>query len=878
VKLHRLEITGIGPFAGTETVDFDRLDESGVFLLTGRTGSGKTTVLDAVSYAIFGSIPRDADGAAVVSHHRRLETTPGVLLEATVGGTRTRVHRSPQHERPVKKGEGTTTEGQSLLVERHSRGEWEPVTGKWREGNEWLEERIGMTADQFNQVVMLPQGEFSKFLDASAHDRRVLLQRLFPGADLAWLESWLKERATTAARERDAKLEEISNHFQRVLPVVRDLAGEDEDPLPDHGDRDVTARWIETTGTRLAGIAGDAEQARLKAHDAWDRSAAALAALEKQTKLVAERKKADTELAELEKRRSWRRETGDRLDAARRAAGTLALAGTADSRRREHEEAEAELRRLEPVLAEARMTKGVPSGEYVKLRERLENEARTIGDFSDRELAEKPGMEDRAAELEQQVATLAATGPDSPIELAAATLHKRTAAAGNAKRSLLEIRGQRNRGMAAELAGKLEAGVPCPVCGSTEHPAPAAGAERVPSEEDEKRAEAAVARAGTREDEAREDLAETESRIATERATAEASLAALREKLKKLAEREAGLCGEAPDIETRLEELQEAVGRLDGYLEAAIDAKTTADAAAQAARDVTVASRESGFESVESALAAGIEPKQLKQLETEAAEYDRKDSIVRESLKGELAAVDPSEAVDPGPAREAETTAAGLRDEATGAARGAGDNLKLFRKETGPVAGLHAELGPLREMTARTAELNRLASGKNERRMPLSVFMLATRLRQVIDAANNHLAGMSDQRYTLVYSGDLAGYGAASGLGINVHDSHTSESRSTATLSGGEKFCAALSLALGLAEVVQSESHGKSLESLFIDEGFGTLDAKSLDQVMTVIDSLREGGRSVGLVSHVEEMRDRIAAQIQVTGSREGSTLTVTTG
>jgi exonuclease SbcC len=134
---------------------------------------------------------------------------------------------------------------------------------------------------------------------------------------------------------------------------------------------------------------------------------------------------------------------------------------------------------------------------------------------------------------------------------------------------------------------------------------------------------------------------------------------------------------------------------------------------------------------------------------------------------------------------------------------------------------------------------------------------------------------MSSGRYELVYSGDVAAHGAASGLGIRVFDSHTSGTRSTGTFSGGESFYASLSLALGLAEVVQQESGGKPLETLFIDEGFGTLDARTLDQVMDVIDDLREGGRTVGLVSHVDELRNRVTARIEVHPTKSGSTIEV---
>lgn len=878
MKLHHLEITGIGPFAETETVDFDRLDESGVFLLTGRTGSGKTTVLDGVSYAIFGAIPRDPKGGNVVSHHRRLDTTPRVVLEATIGGIRLKVTRTPEHERPARRGGGTTRQAQSLLVEQHSAGGWEAVTSKWSEGNEWLQDRIGMTVGQFGQVVMLPQGQFSRFLDASTTDRRALLQRLFPDTDLAWLEGWLRERASRAARERDDKLQEIGHRFQRVLPVARRLAAEDEDPLPDHSDGNSSREWIRDRRRRLDHLSEAAERARLEAQDAWDEAETRLRELEKRAELVLKRRQADAELSILEKRAGWRQATGRELDAARRAAGVVPLATAASARTADRETARDELERLRPIIGSSPVTAGIPADGYPELHEELAKQARQVDEFIWTELSKRSALANEAARLEARLESLAGTGPDGPAGQARAVLEDKAAATGEAKSILLGIREARNRGMAAELAGQLEEGAPCPVCGSTDHPSPATGAQEVPAESAEKEAQEAVAKAERAEDAARTALAEAESRIAAEKATAETSLARIHRDLKALTDRERELRGEAGAIEDRRDELHNSVELLASFLDARTKLEAASAEADRAVGSAAATADEQGFESVEAALAAAIEPDRLKELEQEVGEHDRKLSIVQNALAGELSGIDAGEEIDLAPAKEAAASSSRLRDEAAKIANRAADDLKLFGEEMEPVAGLYEDLAPLRVAADRTAELNRLASGKNERSMPLSIFMLATRLRQVIVAANRHFAGMSDQRYTLVYSGDRAGYGATSGLGIDVHDSHTSESRPTATLSGGEKFCAALSLALGLAEIVQAESDGKSLQSLFIDEGFGTLDAKSLDQVMTVIDSLRENGRSVGLVSHVEELRNRIGAQIQVTGSREGSTIRVVTG
>ncbi|PWS52805.1 SMC family ATPase, partial [Streptomyces sp. FT05W] len=182
-------------------------------------------------------------------------------------------------------------------------------------------------------------------------------------------------------------------------------------------------------------------------------------------------------------------------------------------------------------------------------------------------------------------------------------------------------------------------------------------------------------------------------------------------------------------------------------------------------------------------------------------------------------------------------------------------------------------LGPVRQEYERVARLAGLTAGTsadNERKMRLEAYVLAARLEQVAAAATIRLQRMSGGRYTLVHSDDRSG-GRRAGLGLHVVDSWTGRERDTATLSGGETFFASLALALGLADVVTDEAGGVRLDTLFIDEGFGSLDEQTLDEVLDVLDSLRERDRSVGIVSHVGDLRRRIPAQLEVVKERHGS-------
>jgi exonuclease SbcC len=193
----------------------------------------------------------------------------------------------------------------------------------------------------------------------------------------------------------------------------------------------------------------------------------------------------------------------------------------------------------------------------------------------------------------------------------------------------------------------------------------------------------------------------------------------------------------------------------------------------------------------------------------------------------------------------------------------------------GDVTAAEVELAELRGWADQVTALADLVNGRgsNALRMRLQSFVLAARLEQVAEVASRRLLDMSGGRYTFLHSDAQGRHGARGGLGLDVFDEYTGVRRPTKTLSGGESFMASLALALGLADVVTAESGGVQLDTLFVDEGFGTLDPQALDAVMTVLDELRRGGRTVGVISHVEELRTRIPSRLQILTGRGGSRL-----
>ncbi|HEX8497783.1 MAG TPA: SbcC/MukB-like Walker B domain-containing protein, partial [Actinomycetales bacterium] len=506
-----------------------------------------------------------------------------------------------------------------------------------------------------------------------------------------------------------------------------------------------------------------------------------------------------------------------------------------------------------------------------------------------------------------------------------------------ARDQLLSVRELRLDSYAGELAQALVSGEACPVCGSCEHPAPALRGARHVGRAEEAAAATAAQTAAAARTEAEEACARLLARRhellggtgGRDLAAAGADVAAATERvgLAELAElecrRQTTLVAEADDVRLAAEaQAQEcgadharcaaAIAELDQQRQALADdldrlrgedadvlarsRRLTAEVAGaetllqalSAAESAEVvlhehrtrlvkALQDNGFARIDDARAALLPPDHLDQLAAVVAERERQ----RGDLLAVLAAPDlvGVGALDEPdlPAVSADVVAAdqSVQREASGAA--------LARQGRRRLAGLLTEVtqaqdgsAPLREQAQRVDELAACVAGTgggNGLRMRLSAYVLAARLEEVAAAATERLGLMSDGRYALVHSAERGKGGGRSGLGLRVVDAWTGSERDTATLSGGESFLASLALALGLADVVQAEAGGGPIETLFVDEGFGSLDEETLEEVMAVLDGLRGGGRAVGLVSHVGDLKARIPAQLEVVKTRTGSTL-----
>ncbi|MEV6685375.1 SMC family ATPase [Streptomyces sp. NPDC051130] len=992
MRLHRLKVTAFGPFAEPQEIDFDALSGAGIFLLHGPTGAGKTSVLDAVCFALYGAVPgsRLPHLTSLRSDHAAPDTATEVTLELTAGGRRLEITRRPEQERPKKRGSGTTKDrAQSRLRERVD-GAWQGLSRSHQEIGEEIEQLLGMSREQFCQVVLLPQGEFAQFLRAGAEARGRLLGRLFDTRRFAAVETLLAERRRAAEAKVRAGDEKVLGVAQRIAQAAGDSADLGAWPLPRHqpgepGLAEAVRAW--------AAVARCAARERLTVTEyalaaVESRYAAARRAAEEARELDRlQRRHAETarRAALLEAAAPERERVRALLDRARRGAlvaPALELRGAAAAAHLTATHAQTlALAELPPALAEAGAEQLAATEQ--RLREELgavgaarRAEQRSAAIGRERATLERESRDDE--EQRQESAEWLARWEDTRAELAghveaaqqAATLAEQLAArleparlhlnaarrrdalaaeaevadaallrlreeSAAAREGWLELKEARLSGIAAELAAALVAGEPCKVCGSAEHPLPArpapghvdraaedaaharfeqaeerrGAAERKLAALREAEAEAASAAGDATTAEllaltgdlsarhaaahadaaglhtARERLARAEREYAArsaDRLDAERRAAARASRREALDREQAALeaelalvRGDAPSVAARARVLEDRVRIVTAAAAALRRADATAARLKEADDQLADAAFKAGFDTTGAAADAVLPEYERTALQHRLDAWQAEEAMLadRRAEHDATAAAALPPADPQGAEQYAAAAAAKLREAGSAVDAARVSCAELDRLSQRAEQELRA-LGPLREEYDRVARLAGLTAGTsadNERKMRLESYVLAARLEQVAAAATVRLLRMSGGRYTLVHSDARAGGRGRSGLGLHVVDAWTGSERDTATLSGGETFFASLALALGLADVVTDEAGGMRLDTLFIDEGFGSLDDQALDEVLDVLDSLRERDRSVGIVSHVADLRTRVQAQLEIVKQRGGS-------
>lgn len=1003
MRIHYLAVQAIGPFAERYSIDFDQLSASGLFLLEGPTGAGKSTIIDAIVYGLYGRLASDrASDQRLHSNHAAPTITPQVeLVFSTAQGTY-RVHRVPRHERPKHRGEGTTTQNARAWLwqlphwdprahpAEESPGAFgQPLAATPQEVGTELGRLLPLSAEQFTQTVVLPQGQFATFLQARPEDRRKVLQDVFGTQIFVAVQEELAQRARDARREVDKVKAAVGEAVRGFLTAAdissgggrhSDLSQAAED-LDEAALKQLTAEVL----AELEATHHEAQQHRTSAEGAENAAVAQWEAARRLDQLLEQRRTLIAQRHDLEQRQTSMAQAEQRLSAAEQAerlqrpivraeqAAAEAAAAVAELRRRRHELEEepygAEVlalrdpeslagraRELHHTLGGLAELLGVEAGlpqrraELAKQHHAITQHDAALSQLRD-ELQARPTQraelvtQHTAAQVEagalaaaearlataQTVHAAAIEAQTIAAELAEATAEVETLvlATQRADERLSRLRQTWLAGLAGTLAAQLTAGEACQVCGSTDHPAPAEAPVQAVTQEDVDSADAEARELTSRLTEAtvgREGLAQRHRLLqeqaagrapeqsAEELHTAETAVTAAREAVDRvaklaqqledfdtatsdlsarlaIAERDlADMRSQAAAVEQRITEDETTIAAnlagattlaervellrrqaaacedLAAALESVAQLKT---ASTQAHDELSVELAAAGFTSVAEAQAASLPAAELSALRSDVTEYHREKHRVTQGLEQPaIAALTGTE--DPQLAAREQAVAA-AREAVLAATEAATRAAERFARTQRAHEVIDTAWQAYERSSATARAVLRMASiaagGEgNQHDTTLATYVLLRRFEDVVAAANQRLDVMSDGRYRLARIDEREGGRRArqAGLGLAVHDNLTDRARDPHTLSGGETFYVSLCLALGLADIVTSEAGGVSLDTLFIDEGFGSLDPNTLDAVLSELSGLQAGGRSVGIVSHVSELKSRIAERIEV--------------
>lgn len=1027
MRILRLTMDAVGPFPGHEVIDFEAFSDAGRFLLSGPTGAGKSTIIDAIVFALYGKVSggRDSSDSRIRSRYASEQAKTEVELIFSTSSGNYKVRRQPAYERVKKNGKGVTKQNAKawlFKLDEQLREVSEPLTKTSDVGTE-ITRIVGLSREQFTQTVVLPQGKFAQFLRSTSKDRQDLLQELFGTAIFEDLQLDLVERARKVKKNQEA-LDATLRANLGVLASLLDEAPQlnqerslvyepvpevdcEFDPLETAWDsrfKPLTP-WLEHN-QRCANLEVSAlreQEDKLRSDFAYQRDLATrqeryLALTKEHEQLVAQGPAQVQRLAQIQALQAlsdlkpWHEQL-------KQAQDQQAVAQRQLSQALELEQLESD-ERVQAVLQQSGDYQGAQAlsvqltAQVAALNPQVELEAGLAGrrrdlqtktqahESASAKLAQGRERENQLPtqiaskqELLEQLNEQAATLPTAQLaqEQAAQTLklakaHEQLVKDHQRARKLqqlvaLELKqaSQRHKHMleqwlsqsALNLAQNLVAGEPCPVCGATEHPAPATqGGENISQEQ--------LDQALEKVNEVQGELSQASERVTKLAAQLEAqpcqlSPAQAREQLQ---EAKAALAA-AQQASEQASSCKAQIAKLNGQLEALRADNQTAQARlAGDAKEIQLLGEKidadaaslscEGFESVAakveylSQLAAALE-----QLANAAQELDQckkraqqaADSFAVQWAQASAnfadhsakpaapAPTDPAE-TEPTQAEPTQDTSANVQDgyaqacqafagldlaalKATSAsyekslsinqaalaelegieltpppleqtqaqleqAQAKTQACQTYASTWQAFAGqVNAQLAKLNELLARRSKasdkdgqllaLASAANGDNQARLTLSAWVLQAHFRQVLVFANERLGVIGAGRYELInVDSEEDTRQQKQGLGLAMVDHLSGTTRSPRTLSGGESFYVSLALALALADVVATQNGGIEMNTLFIDEGFGSLDEGTLAEVMDVLGALHSGGRIVGIVSHVSELKRAIPAAVEV--------------
>lgn len=912
MRPNKLTISAFGPYAGRIELDMDKLGLSGLYLITGDTGAGKTMIFDAITFALYGNPSGTSRDASMLrSKYADASTPTEVELEFTHNGEIYKIRRNPDYERPAKRGTG--------MVKQNADAELICPDGKTyskiREVDKKILEILGIDRKQFSQVVMLAQGDFMQLLLADTKQRQEIFRELFQTKFYQLIQNRLKSDSKNVygacmdAKKSieqyiaDIRCEESSIYHPQLetakagklsVEKVIELLGYiiEADEKDENASKDRLADLDERTASvnEKIGTARTAAQIKSKKEKLQ----------EQESKLVTAEAEAKDKLKDEEAEK-------DKITALKKAVDDqereLPKYETYEELCTNLQAVKKELSSYESQLADKNKSIETLKASIAEMKEELGKlDADDNIDLITRQIADETAKQDELSELQKDLKSFRKLEK----EYKAAVEHYEE------KRAIYETANaeyvQTNRlfmdAQAGLLAKTLMDGIPCPVCGSVEHPEPAALPDEAPTEDGLKRSKKKLDKAMEEANTASGSVNACQGKMDTKKesvssqvnkllgsvtfeeaeAKAEELKASSKEKeeslnkrltiLKKNVKRKKELEEKIPKKEEQLKQSENektdltikiAAGKTkaEGLEKQASDAKSELTHKDKAEALQCIAKTKKDYTAKEKAL------------EALQAEYNRVSEEYKNVVKEIKVLSDQLKDMEEyslPKLEEERTSITAERNKLLEAQKRYNASLTANRTIQKNIIASNKEYNELETKYRWISSLSNTANGLiyGKDKIMLETYIQTTYFERIIRRANLRFMIMSDGQYELKRSEDAENLKSQSGLELSVIDHYNGTTRSVKTLSGGESFLASLSLALGLSDEIQSSVGGVQIDTMFVDEGFGTLDADALEQAYSALASLTDGHRLVGIISHVDTLKEKISKQIVVTKGRTG--------
>lgn len=905
----KITMSAFGPYAGEVTLDMQKLGKSGIYLITGDTGAGKTTVFDAISYALYGEASGNyRENTTLRSKYASADTPTFVELEFEYNNEIYKINRNPEYPRPNKRGEGFTKQNANaeLVMPDGS------VITKIKEVSAKVEEIIGINKNQFSQIAMIAQGDFRKLLNCETNERSKIFRKIFKTEPYHNIEIKLSSLFNELKRNREKEKSGIEQYINQLkcnendtlsLELERAKSGDVliEDVIKLAGEI-INKDTLEYTKTQknIESINEEIEKinSNIKLYENQEATKKAYA------KASAKLEELKTKRNDCEKAYKSAEAQRERLDDLTRKINLI------NSKMPKYDE----LKSLENSINE-RAQSFEKSNNLLKLKQQeitlLEKEI----DEKSKALEEVKGADLLVQKLtvqKEEINKKAEALKELKTEIDRCKTEQKNLknAQSFAKSALDEYGALENEynqiyiaffnEQAGIIADELKDGEPCPVCGSTSHPNLARKSENAPSQADVESAQNLVKKAQEKADKARDTASALKSRFdeiaANVKSAAkklfgtddnvfddynsninalkkehDCTLALLKTANEKLSLYQK-LDKEIPKIQEKQKSLSDEISTLNTQKasdEAFISENT---------KRVTSIKSELDFESADLAKDKLKEYTNLSNDIKNAIEKSKNDfddiKSKYDTQKGTKASLENAlkefKEIDLASLNEKSLKLNEYKKDVDKTAKSLYSRIESNKLLVDNISKKRDILKGYDDKYVWLKALSETANGdiSGKEKITLETFVQMTYFDSIIRKANIRLLTMSDGQYELVRRSDAETLKKNEGLALDVIDHFNGSSRSVSTLSGGESFMASLCLALGLSDEIQSSNGGIKLDTMFVDEGFGSLDGEALDRALSALTSLSQGNRLVGIISHVDVLRDRIDNKIVITKDR----------